>query len=253
MTEQAAFLTAIAADPGDDVCRLGYADWLDENDQHDRAEFIRLQISLVGHPAHHKAETGCPPRRRERELLDRHRAAWSRLRCPKCGGAGGRHFAGKDGDDPGFISPCLTCNGTGDLLSGRTVTFARGFPESVSCMLGEVGREEAHQFGDTVRHVWVLSEWARAVVLPVPVVRFVAQGLEPFASQQYPGRFRWYTHDENQIPKQVYDLLEGERIGLPDQSNQQPYWRTAEAAKDALSLALGGFVRAEVYEKAVPT
>lgn len=37
------FLDAIYADPDDDVPRLIYADWLDENGQEDRAELIRVQ------------------------------------------------------------------------------------------------------------------------------------------------------------------------------------------------------------------
>lgn len=41
------FLRAIAEDPGDDATRLVFADWLDEHGQHDRAEFIRLQIELA--------------------------------------------------------------------------------------------------------------------------------------------------------------------------------------------------------------
>ena len=46
MDEQA-LLRAILADPGDDTVRLAYADWLDEHDQADRAEFIRVQIELA--------------------------------------------------------------------------------------------------------------------------------------------------------------------------------------------------------------
>src|SRR5262245_31852846 len=39
-----AFLRTILADPDDDAPRLIYADWLDEQGEADRAEFIRLQI-----------------------------------------------------------------------------------------------------------------------------------------------------------------------------------------------------------------
>ena len=44
MSEQSALLRAIRDDPPDDGVRLVYADWLDENDQPDRAAFIRAQI-----------------------------------------------------------------------------------------------------------------------------------------------------------------------------------------------------------------
>jgi uncharacterized protein (TIGR02996 family) len=43
MSSPAPFLAAIASNPDDDLPRLVYADWLDEHDQPDRAEFIRLQ------------------------------------------------------------------------------------------------------------------------------------------------------------------------------------------------------------------
>ncbi len=68
--QETGFLAAILANPADDVPRLVYADWLDEQGQADRGEFIRLQIKLVGHPVHHTAKTGCPLRRREHKLME---------------------------------------------------------------------------------------------------------------------------------------------------------------------------------------
>lgn len=47
MTDADKFLAAIVADPEDDVPRLVFADWLEEHGDADRAEFIRLQCSLV--------------------------------------------------------------------------------------------------------------------------------------------------------------------------------------------------------------
>src|SRR5262245_40508728 len=46
-----AFLRSILASPDDDAPRLVYADWLDENGDPNRAEFIRLQIRLARSPA----------------------------------------------------------------------------------------------------------------------------------------------------------------------------------------------------------
>ncbi len=43
-TEQRAFWAAIRANPDDDTARLVYADWLQENGDETRAEFIRVQI-----------------------------------------------------------------------------------------------------------------------------------------------------------------------------------------------------------------
>jgi uncharacterized protein (TIGR02996 family) len=45
MSDGDALLAAILAHPDEDTPRLVYADWLDENGQPDRAEFIRLQCA----------------------------------------------------------------------------------------------------------------------------------------------------------------------------------------------------------------
>jgi uncharacterized protein (TIGR02996 family) len=47
MTEREALVAAIAANPDDDTPRLIFADWLQENGEDDRAEFIRLQCELA--------------------------------------------------------------------------------------------------------------------------------------------------------------------------------------------------------------
>src|SRR5262249_15704709 len=41
-----AFLQAIRDEPDNDIPRLVYADWLEENGQAERAEFIRTQVEL---------------------------------------------------------------------------------------------------------------------------------------------------------------------------------------------------------------
>lgn len=74
MNTEDALLAAVAANPTDDLPRLVYADWCDENGRPVRAEFIRLQIEIA------KKET--LPRevvnlfahlwQRQQELLDDH-------------------------------------------------------------------------------------------------------------------------------------------------------------------------------------
>ncbi len=44
MSDREAFVSAIAANPADDLPRLVFADWLDEHGEGDRADFIRTQI-----------------------------------------------------------------------------------------------------------------------------------------------------------------------------------------------------------------
>jgi uncharacterized protein (TIGR02996 family) len=72
--KEAAFLDAIRAEPDVDAHRLVFADWLDENGQADRAEFIRTQCEL--------ARSADNPRRahleeRERRLLAAHAREWA--------------------------------------------------------------------------------------------------------------------------------------------------------------------------------
>lgn len=71
----AGFLHAIRETPDDDAPRLIYADWLDDHDQPERAEFIRLQCRLAG------LDEYAPERpallRREYELFADHGADWA--------------------------------------------------------------------------------------------------------------------------------------------------------------------------------
>jgi uncharacterized protein (TIGR02996 family) len=46
MNDHDALLRAIAAHPEEDTPRLMYADWLEENGQPERAEFVRVQVEL---------------------------------------------------------------------------------------------------------------------------------------------------------------------------------------------------------------
>lgn len=50
MSDHAAFLRAIIAEPDDDLPRLIFADWLDERGEADRASFIRCQVELARIP-----------------------------------------------------------------------------------------------------------------------------------------------------------------------------------------------------------
>jgi len=82
VSEEAAFIRAICEQPADDTLRLVFADWLDEHDQSDRAEFIRLQCWHAHNWPTHALLTGCRCRscktlRRVRTLLDRHGATWA--------------------------------------------------------------------------------------------------------------------------------------------------------------------------------
>jgi uncharacterized protein (TIGR02996 family) len=68
------FLNDIVANIDDDTPRLVYADWLVENGQDDRAEFIRVQVELARLPEWDAARVSL--RLREQELLKRHGESW---------------------------------------------------------------------------------------------------------------------------------------------------------------------------------
>jgi uncharacterized protein (TIGR02996 family) len=46
MTDREALLRAVCESPDDDLPRLVFADWLEEHDEPERAEFIRVQVEL---------------------------------------------------------------------------------------------------------------------------------------------------------------------------------------------------------------
>jgi uncharacterized protein (TIGR02996 family) len=67
MSDESALLAAILAHPDEDTPRLMFADWLDENGQPERAEFIRIQCNATIDEA---AED------RAAELEERNRTKW---------------------------------------------------------------------------------------------------------------------------------------------------------------------------------
>lgn len=78
MSDHDAFLHTIRDHPADDTARLVFADWLTENGDPDRGEFIRVQCELARTSPHEEADER---RRRvlfsqQDELLKRHRQTW---------------------------------------------------------------------------------------------------------------------------------------------------------------------------------
>jgi uncharacterized protein (TIGR02996 family) len=71
---EGSFLEDIVANIDDDTPRLVYADWLTENGQDERAEFIRVQVQRSRLPAWDAAQVRL--RLREQELLKQHGEAW---------------------------------------------------------------------------------------------------------------------------------------------------------------------------------
>ncbi len=74
MTQHDALLAAVCAAPDDDLPRLVFADWCDENGDPARAEFIRTQITIANGA---KGQNLAKLQKRETELLTEHRARWT--------------------------------------------------------------------------------------------------------------------------------------------------------------------------------
>jgi len=242
-------LAEIAANPEDDTLRLAFADWLDEHGDaadRDRAEFIRVQCELGvwsgrGHP-------------REVELLSAH-PEWSRCRCPECDGSGDQ---GKKNGHDGLA--CPACGGTGDLfltprVSGasltpppkpRTVTFARGFVDGVTCTLAEAFAPDGTP-----------TPWAVEVVKQTPVVRFRMTDQTPHhRDAAIRGPFAVglvWDWSSASTPEFLMDEM---AAAHPDKFADTPggdvWWmefETESEARDALALAAGRLVRRHAHRE----
>jgi uncharacterized protein (TIGR02996 family) len=83
MSDELALLTAIIANPDEDTPRLMFADWLQENGQPERAEFIRVQIEITPLPNRHTRPLNDRAHDNERltrfrELFAAHQEEWLR-------------------------------------------------------------------------------------------------------------------------------------------------------------------------------
>jgi uncharacterized protein (TIGR02996 family) len=80
MTEREALLRAVCENPDDDTPRLVFADWLDENGEPERAEFIRLQCGFQSMFSGYDISTKERPVKYHRmhELQTQHSARWTR-------------------------------------------------------------------------------------------------------------------------------------------------------------------------------
>ncbi len=179
MNDGAALLRAILLHPAEDVPRLVYADWLDENSQPERAEFIRLQILLHNTPFVRAEPDAKWPEpwvsriRRDHELADRCGAEWA--------GAARRLF-------PKMPPYMLRKWYTRGFLS-----TVRGPIKGFLSLAGDIFRES-------------------------PVTR-VSLGVSPYRQEIARGNWLWrrgdVSRDASSLPPAVFDLLpeRGARYG----------------------------------------
>ncbi len=141
----AGLLRAIIDEPADDGVRLIYADWLAENGQEERSEFIRVQVELACLEVKLLALSVPGPRqltdrfsalrRRERDLLDGHFGEWTDFlpeflvtkQCPHC--------VDRLADWETNVVECSRCECTGVVEDRDRVEFRRGLVAEVDCAL----------------------------------------------------------------------------------------------------------------------
>ena len=241
-------LAEIAASPDDDTLHLAFADWLDEHGDaadRDRAEFIRVQCELaplndLADSVHPMAMLGSDGIKREAllarsyQLLSAH-PEWSRCRCPECDGSGDQ---GKKNGHDGLA--CPACGGTGDLfltprVSGasltpppkpRTVTFARGFVDGVTCTLAEAFAPDGTP-----------TPWAVEVVRQTPVVRLVLTDAGGPNNNSGDRKYPFYWRDKMFTHPAGY--------AVADECDKN--YRTAERAVDVFAIAAGRVVRRHAH------
>ncbi len=126
-THEAAFMAEILAHPEDDAPRLAFADWLDENGQPERAEFVRVQVRLAGMRWTSQGtgelswrDLADALRRREREILNANGFNWTK-------GLIGTPWA-VSAHENGLV---LLEFGKPNVMGGAY--FRRGFVEALTC------------------------------------------------------------------------------------------------------------------------
>jgi uncharacterized protein (TIGR02996 family) len=219
------FLEAIIAEPERDDIRLIFADWLEENGQSARAEFIRVQIRLedfarsqdefdkadISHMDAERARLDVGQkilRRRERELLKFHGWKWA----------------------PSLPDACWECNGTHLGGAGRVFRgeFRRGFIESATLAAA----------------AWL--EHGPALVKAAPLREVRLNDHQP-SHLPFVGGWNWGLLDNGLNDPRVtvpYCLLQH----LPQFDHIAPptgYWESAERAILALSVACLAWARAQ--------
>ena len=210
MTTGAALLRAILGNPDDDTVRLVYADWLEENGDAARAEFIRVQCELAKladrairanarvtcNVADYASpvwvlpddtDSGRRLRARERELFAAHRYAW----FDGLLGLGWKTM----GTD--YTNGCRYRNGS-HTTSPMRWRFGRGFPAEL----------------DVTGSDWATHGDAILAAHPVRRVRFTDGGPHWVSRIVDGAKFRLYGDPANVlIPAEEVGMLLNERLG----------------------------------------
>ena len=233
-----ALLKAIVANPEEDTPRLVYADYLQENGDDERAEFIRVQVQL--------SRTEYPDlRARESALLAANHERWLRVLCPACGGSG----FNAEIDWPAS-NGCMACDGSGEIggltESVHPTTFARGFLDCVEGCLRRSVFERAfvsRPDDSTKTHragAWVPTAWILRVFAHHPTITRVprADKRPEQVDIDYWSGWTWFVGDASFAHSPIHVTN--------DIWHKMPttWYATEAAANDALARAVADVVRA---------
>lgn len=259
MSDGGRLFRAILEAPGDDLRRLVYADWLEENGQAGRAEFIRVQVELAamdergdgvidpeeGHTCH---EWPCPVcalvdrcealRRRERELFLR--GPWPTATWLPLSGGATRYRA--ECPRVETAEDALTDTAFGERFGerfDRLFTFRRGFVAEVSLTLADFYGRAGEGCGPRL-----------VLAAPLEAVRLTDRHATPEDDTD----FGWFKRDpdgqfsgeEAELPADLWDRLRGGTVRR-DRQYGAGTWRnyaTRTGSATALSAACVRWARA---------
>lgn len=242
MTTREQLYASIVAAPDDDTVRLAYADHLDEQDDHDRAEFIRVQVAIDGVPLRRSPEMPYVEWERQKKRADELLAAhpeWRDCPCPRCEGDGKAHGSDRPFDG---VAACPVCGGTGDLLRvdrrheditltetscQRPHQFARGFIDSVTLTFREMFRYEPYRILEGVPMPLLL-----ALVRSLPLTRVYLSDVVVHPSG---GNDTYYVGGLGLLPSRHWHELQNHR--------------TPQAARDALARVVCRLAREIVFKQ----
>jgi uncharacterized protein (TIGR02996 family) len=252
MTERDALLRAIADDPADHVRQLAFGDWLDEHDEHERAELVRVTVERERWRNEDVNQT------RIKNLTARARELESRLsawpcptclavnpdglgwrRCPACGGSGDLLRMRENYESPGEAGTrtvTLPLTWRGGYVTGVTV------PRLIDAVVEVVRGDGASVCFPTPRLLALCGDtpWG------VPIESVMAGDREP--EHDHGGGFGWdfvmtgLPARPQDVPVELWRLLKPYR---PDeQIDAYGWYDTRHDAIAALSAAIAAYGRA---------
>lgn len=234
LPDWAALIAAVKANPDDDLPRLVAADWLQEHGEDERAEFIRRQCCndvvlprltmLTAFESVLNAQPHQCVRGAEAWTATVSSVAWGGLLLLTFR----RGFVSRvSGPLAALVGErCVRCGGEGKFRSGEWLTYWEDCPDCHG-----TGRTEG-----------VL----RRLVRREPVAEVVVSDREPWQVAGGVGRWGWSKHHDDMmfpgnrsvIPAEILDLIP-EADDSPIRGFRHRRWfRTADAARSALSSAL---------------